>query len=199
MPETRVGLVRLDQVRAHPTNVRRDLGDLRFLSASIARDGIMVPLIVESDGTVLRLRDGHRRAAAARMAGLVRVPAVIHATQLDDASWLRFAVTANNQRKGQSDAERAETVRRMRALGVSRQDIADAYGVTADTVTAWTRPETVTPSRSLTASGKARHAPTTIARSKIAVRLADWRARQDQVTVADILDALEALMDWGEW
>lgn len=64
----RVGRVRLDAIDFHQHNVREDLGDLRDLTASIRRFGIMQPVVLEQRGDRLRIRAGHRRVAAARLA-----------------------------------------------------------------------------------------------------------------------------------
>lgn len=66
--DLRVGLVKLTDIVFHPHNVCRDLGDLRSLTASIARHGVMQPVVVEEYGDHVRLRAGHRRVAA-RAAG----------------------------------------------------------------------------------------------------------------------------------
>ena len=89
-----VAYVPLERLRAHPDNVRRDLGDLRELADSIRRQGILQPLRVEHrpGGQVLRIRAGHRRAAAAESAGLRRVPCVIEAeADTDEAIAEMFA------------------------------------------------------------------------------------------------------------
>lgn len=68
----------------HPDNPRKDLGDLSELSDSIAKKGIMQNLTViqghwdedrnwHEDGYTLII--GHRRFAAAKMAGVQELPA----------------------------------------------------------------------------------------------------------------------------
>jgi ParB/RepB/Spo0J family partition protein len=54
-------------------NVRKDLGDLKELEASIKSHGILVPLIVDEMGNLI---SGHRRLQAAKNAGLEDVPVV---------------------------------------------------------------------------------------------------------------------------
>jgi len=51
--------------------LRRDLGDLGTLIASIRRLGLLNPLVVDRDGVLV---SGTRRLAACREAGLPRVP-----------------------------------------------------------------------------------------------------------------------------
>ena len=84
----KAALVRIDQIRFHPANIRRELGDLRDLSNSIRRYGVLQPVVLERFGDTLRLRMGHRRVAAAQLAGLRMVPALIHSEPLDERSFL---------------------------------------------------------------------------------------------------------------
>jgi ParB/RepB/Spo0J family partition protein len=62
----------------------RDQGSLDRLSASIARDGVLEPLLVraaeDGEATVIA---GHRRLAAARQAGVDRVPVVFYEGERD--------------------------------------------------------------------------------------------------------------------
>lgn len=79
-----VASVPVERLRAHPRNVRTDLGDLRELADSIRHEGVLVPLMAEQRGAVLRLLHGHRRWAAAKLAGLARVPVIIVPEHTDD-------------------------------------------------------------------------------------------------------------------
>lgn len=131
------GLVRLTDIDFHPFNVGRNLGDLRALADSIARRGLIQPIVVERRGERLRLRAGHRRVAAARMAGLARVPAIIHPAALDDAGWLTHMVEENTHRKALEAEERRDIVAHLRQLGVPWQGIADTFGVGIPTARGW--------------------------------------------------------------
>jgi ParB/RepB/Spo0J family partition protein len=134
MTGEKVGLVRLDQVDFHPHNIRRDLGDLRALSDSLIVYGLQSPISVERWGERLRLRAGHRRVAAARMAGITRLTAVIHREPLALREWLEASVQENVHRAGVDAAERAHTVRRLRELKATWPDIAGVFGVSVATV-----------------------------------------------------------------
>lgn len=132
-----VGLVRVDQIRFHPHNVRHDLGDLRGLANSIAVYGVMQPVVVEKHGGQLRLRAGHRRVAAAKIAGLNRIPAVIHAMPLDDIQWIEQSVQENVQRAEMDHRDRARAIQALRRLGCSWHGIAGVFDTTAGKVKAW--------------------------------------------------------------
>ena len=106
----KAALVRIDQIRFHPANIRRELGDLRDLSNSIRRYGVLQPVVLERFGDTLRLRMGHRRVAAAQLAGLRMVPALIHSEPLDERSFLLQAVQENFTRTPVPASDRIHTV-----------------------------------------------------------------------------------------
>lgn len=131
----------LARLRAHPDNVRRDLGDLRELVASIRLQGVLQPLRVErpEGGEFLRIRAGHRRAAAAQLAGLRTVPAVIvPECDTDEAITEMFA--ENLHRQGLSAAEKRDNARRLvHEFGYTPEGIAAALGAHPSTVRGWLR------------------------------------------------------------
>lgn len=139
--DVRVALVRIELIDAHPTNVRRDLGDLRDLAQSIREHGVMQPVVLERRGARFRVRAGHRRVAAAALAGVVKVPAVIHPRSLDDDEWLVQAAHENTRRKDLDRADRAHTVRAMRAAGMRWEAIAAAFAVSEATARGYLAPE----------------------------------------------------------
>jgi len=72
--------VPLDQVHdpAAPARSVDGFGDLDDLATSIGQVGVIEPLVVARRDGHLEVVAGHRRLLAARMAGLVSVPCVIH-------------------------------------------------------------------------------------------------------------------------
>lgn len=68
-------LIPVSELTAHPGNVRQDLELTPEFCASIASEGVRVPLLVTyaSDGTY-RVIEGHRRLAAAMKTGLEAIP-----------------------------------------------------------------------------------------------------------------------------
>lgn len=155
--QVRAALVRVDKCAVHPHNVRRDLGDLRPLMASIARFGVMQPIVVEARGTGLRLRAGHRRLAAVQLLGKSHIPAIIHSDSLEVDEWLVQAVQENVMRRGLDADERRDAIQAMRAEAMSQQGIAQAFGVSPATIRTWERPTNrATPARSATSARSTR-------------------------------------------
>ena len=69
----------LKMLEPHPDNPRKDLGDLTELVESIKANGIMqnLTVVASPDPDLFRVVIGHRRMAAAKLAGLTEVPCVI--------------------------------------------------------------------------------------------------------------------------
>jgi ParB/RepB/Spo0J family partition protein len=75
--------ISLDLIDLDPANVRRDLGELKELAASIEQQGILQPVTIRSteDGRYVPIM-GNRRCAASRLAGRSTIPAIIR--QVDE-------------------------------------------------------------------------------------------------------------------
>lgn len=120
----------------HPDNPRRDLGDLDELVASIKAQGIQQNLlVVRKEGGRYTAVIGHRRLAAALMAGVTEVPAVISDT-LTDAEQIELMLLENVQRTNLSPVEEAEGYQDLLDLGLKVRDIAGRTGRAEKTVTA---------------------------------------------------------------
>lgn len=137
--DLRVGLVRTDDILFHPHNVRTDLGDLRTLTNSIKQFGVMQPVVVEHYGHKVRLRAGHRRVAAARLAGLTRIPAVIHPEPLDDDEWIVQSIQENEIRRNLDRDDRRRAVLALRDVGCTWEGIAEAFAVSVSCTQKWAR------------------------------------------------------------
>src|SRR6266704_4423933 len=71
-------MIAVDQLTAHPGNVREDLDLTPQFLASVAETGVRIPLLVtphEAGGFLVI--EGHRRLAAAAQAGLAELPCVL--------------------------------------------------------------------------------------------------------------------------
>jgi ParB family chromosome partitioning protein len=129
----------------HPRNIRDDLGDLSGLADSIAAQGVLEALTViphaAEDGTPgHQLVAGHRRAAAAILAGFTSVPCVLRpdlALDGDAANGDRAAqaghvgamLAENLHRQGLSPVEEARGVQAMLDLGVPLARVAKSTGL----------------------------------------------------------------------
>lgn len=128
--------VALDLIDPHPANPRKDLGDLTELADSIRAKGIRQNLLLvphpDAPGRY-RAVIGHRRSAAAALAGLTHAPAAIDTT-LDDAAQLELMLLENVQRVDLTPIEEADGYQGLLDLGVSRAEISRTTGRTPATV-----------------------------------------------------------------
>jgi hypothetical protein len=68
-------MVPVSDLAAHPGNVRTDLNLTPEFLASVASEGVRIPLLItEAPDGRWRVIEGHRRLAAALQAGLAEVP-----------------------------------------------------------------------------------------------------------------------------
>lgn len=131
-----IRLVPLSKIDANPANIRENLGDLTELTLSIREHGLLQPLVVTDDfGDRLLLLGGHRRAAAARLAGLTQVPVVIrHGLSTDDIEQLVVMVVENCQRADLNPIEKAEALGDLVDHGLAQSEIARRTGLSLATV-----------------------------------------------------------------
>ncbi len=88
--------------------VRADDPAVRELAESIRALGVLDPLLVTTDGVIL---SGHRRHAAARLAGLTAVPVIFrHDTHSSDPDFAKKLVEANRTRDKTADERIREAV-----------------------------------------------------------------------------------------
>lgn len=128
--------VEIDRVHPADDNVRLELTDLDGLADSIREVGILQPLLLQPHPSIdghYRIIAGHRRHAAARLAGLTHIPFVSFvpdpAAEQDVARVLAMAAE-NLQRVDLSVIEEARTFDRLRSAGLSQRKIAAAVGKT---------------------------------------------------------------------
>ena len=126
---------RTTSLRPNPLNPRRrlDTADIDQLAASIvahaAHGGILQPLLITPDGTVVA---GHRRLAAARRVGLADVPVIVRA--LSAIAQIEIQLTENLQRSDLSPIEEARAYSHLLDAGATLASIARAVGVPASRV-----------------------------------------------------------------
>jgi ParB family chromosome partitioning protein len=121
---------------AHPGNVRADLDLSAEFVASIAENGVLVPLRITIDGdgagdaAGYRVIDGHRRLAAAIEAGLDQVPYDLAAErQGDEAGQYLDMFTAHRYRTPLRPEEEADALFAAREAGATKTRIRKATGL----------------------------------------------------------------------
>lgn len=128
----------IGQLQPHPDNPRKDLGDLTELADSIKANGILQNLTVvpvclyskKNDSYLIVI--GHRRYAAARLAGLATVPCVVRV--MDKQTQVRTMLMENIQRADLTAYEQAQGFQMMLDLGDSVEEIAKKSGFSQSTV-----------------------------------------------------------------
>jgi ParB family chromosome partitioning protein len=100
--------VGIDEVEPNPNQPRKsfDSAALEELSASIKASGVIQPVIVRRQGPGYQLVAGERRWRAARLAGLLRIPAIVR--EVTDAESLELALVENLLREDLNPMEEAE-------------------------------------------------------------------------------------------
>jgi ParB/RepB/Spo0J family partition protein len=126
----------IDDIVPSPDNPRLELTDLQELQHSIRQHGVLEPLVVgartpasaPADGDTYPLIFGHRRLAAARLAGVRIVPAVVRADLNADEATVQRLVE-NLQRVDLTPLEEARGYAALRNRHKMKQtDIAAAVG-----------------------------------------------------------------------
>ena len=113
-------------LRPNPLNPRGELlgPGLEELADSIRTQGVLQPLLVTPGGVVVA---GHRRLAAARLAGLSEVPVVVR--DLDRVQQQEIMLVENLQRQDLSVVEEARAYRRLLDGGHTTAQLARRIGV----------------------------------------------------------------------
>jgi ParB/RepB/Spo0J family partition protein len=127
--ESAAELLPLSMIEPWPMNPRRSINaeHLQELADSIAKVGILQPILVRPIGAMFSIVSGERRFRAARRAGLDHIPAVVRT--LTDAEALEIAVTENLQREDVPPLDEAEGYERLhQAHGYTIEEIADKVG-----------------------------------------------------------------------
>lgn len=124
-------MLKPSEIKASPNQPRKsfDEYELKALSDSIQASGIIQPLIIRKtlDGGY-QLIAGERRLKAAMMAGLRRVPCVIHKT--DDETAALYSILENLQRSNLTVFEEAEGISRLISeYGISQSEAAARLGI----------------------------------------------------------------------
>ena len=117
----------MDQIVPALDNPRQALTDLNDLAASIRAVGLLTPVIVEDmgDGTY-RLVVGHRRHAAAQIAGLAELPALVRS--FDPFARKTASLVENGQRVNLTPLEEGAAYQDLLSLDVDGDALAKSVG-----------------------------------------------------------------------
>lgn len=135
----KIEYIAIDKLVPHPDNPRKDVGDIAELAESIRKQGVLqnltvVPVMDEDRYTdEYRVVIGHRRLAAAKLAGLRELPCSI-ATDMDYKTQLATMLSENMQRSDLTLLEQVEGIQMMLNLGESVEAVSDATGLSESTV-----------------------------------------------------------------
>jgi ParB/RepB/Spo0J family partition protein len=123
-------IIAIDKLMASEDNPRRKVGDVRSLAASISAVGILEPLVVtpRPEGGY-QVVAGHRRLAAATMAGLNEVPCTVR--ELTEVERLEVALVENLARSDLRPLEEASALFRLVEMGQSVKVLAQRIGRSA--------------------------------------------------------------------
>ena len=129
----RLVYIPVERLVPHPDNPRKELGDLTELAASIKENGIFQNLTVvpefEDRFTVII---GHRRLAAAKLAGLTELPCVI--VEMTPKEQVQTMLLENMQRADLTVYEQAQGFQLMLDLGSTVEEIAEKSGFSEKTI-----------------------------------------------------------------
>jgi ParB family chromosome partitioning protein len=136
----------VEKLHPHPDNPRKNLGDLTELTESIKVSGILQNLTVvpwfstwkpcddpkQQEEMGYRVIIGHRRLAAAKVAGLTELPCIIREMYHDEQ--IKTMLIENMQRNDLTVYEQAQGFQMMMNLGDSIEEIAQKSGFSQTTV-----------------------------------------------------------------
>jgi len=123
---------RLEDLTPNPLNPRGPVVEdeaLHELAASLAAQGVLQPLVVTPAGLILA---GHRRHAAARLAGLETVPCVVREASAREQ--IALMLSENLHRTDLSPLRIAEACQRLHDEGLTNSEIARMVGKTATAI-----------------------------------------------------------------
>ena len=126
----------VEMIRQHPHNPRKELGDLSELAESIKAKGILQNLTVVCNepgaGQGYTAIIGHRRLAAAKLAGLETVPCII--ARMTPAEQVQTMLLENIQRSDLTAYEQAQGFQMMIDFGDTVETVAEKTGFSKTTI-----------------------------------------------------------------
>lgn len=134
---TRTPVIRnipVEKILPNGMQPRRDMGDLKELTASIKENGIIEPVIVKPKDGNFEIIAGERRFRAAKEAGMREIPCIEHDIPENEA--LEMSIVENIQRKDLNVFEQAHSIRSLAEIyGYTHEEIAKKIGKSRVSVT----------------------------------------------------------------
>lgn len=128
--------IEIEHIHPHPENPRKDLGNLEELAESIKKNGVMQNLtVVPIEGKTGEYTAiiGHRRHAAAKLAGISEVPCRVIA-ELSQKEQMSTMLEENMQRNDLTIFEQAQGFQMMLDLGETEETLAEKTGFSKSTI-----------------------------------------------------------------
>jgi len=129
--------ININNISPNPNQPRQNFDEdaLQELVASIKQKGILTPITVwENEGNFI-LVAGERRLRAAKLAGLIEIPAYVIEVK-NDADMMEMALIENIQRENLNSIEEAEAYAVLNSkFGLSQEAVAKSVGKKRVTVT----------------------------------------------------------------
>ncbi len=125
-----------EHIHPHPENPRKDLGDLTELVESIKKNGVMQNLtVIPQEGSPGEYTAiiGHRRHAAAKLAGIAELPCRI-IEGMSQKEQVSTMLEENMQRNDLTIYEQAQGFQMMLDLGETEESIAEKTGFSKKTI-----------------------------------------------------------------
>ena len=131
-PQITIAWLPVDRLEPNPHNPRKNVGDVTELAESIKSQGIKQELLVTPTGenrdgeATYRVVIGHRRLAAAKIAGLERVPCRVE--EMTEREEREIMLVENTQRSDLTPLEEADGYQGLLDLGATADEMAEATG-----------------------------------------------------------------------
>ena len=126
--------ISVDKIKPHPDNPRKDVGDVAELAESVKQNGIMQNLtVIPTDSGEYMVLIGHRRLAAAKAAGLDKVPCIV-VGNLSRSEQVSIMLAENMQRSDLTVMEQVDGMQMMLDLGDTVSTIVKKTGMSETTV-----------------------------------------------------------------
>jgi ParB family transcriptional regulator, chromosome partitioning protein len=133
---TQVATIPIANIQPNPLQPRSAFDSTRLeeLANSIETHGIIQPILIRHHGSGYELIAGERRLRAAKLAGLLEVPAIIQ--DYADERILEIALIENIQREDLNPMETAQALERLHTeMNLSHEEIATRTGKDRTTIT----------------------------------------------------------------